>query len=162
MKRVPKGERPKMAPGYLESKVLPWSWAEDRLARSRNYWIATTTPAGTPHARPVWAVWLDGCLYFSSGSRIRRNLEKRPAVSINLESGDECLILEGTATLLQDLAVTRRVVEVYNQKYSWNMQAAAGEFFEAKPRVAFGWLVDGSGRDGGTLFSQTAVRWSFE
>jgi hypothetical protein len=144
MKRVPKGERPKMAPGYLGSKVLPWSWAEYRLARSRNYWISTITPAGTPHARPVWAVWLDGCLYFSSGSRIRRNLERRPAVSIN------------------DLTVTRRVVELYNEKYSWNMQATAGEFFEAKPRVAFGWLVDGSGRDGGTLFSQTAVRWSLE
>jgi len=31
-----------------------------------------------------------------------------------------------------------------------------------RPRVAFGWLCDGSGLDGGTLFSQTATRWTFD
>jgi hypothetical protein len=23
--------------------LLPWSWAQDRLARARNYWLATVT-----------------------------------------------------------------------------------------------------------------------
>ena len=118
------------------------------------------TPNGAPHARPVWGVWLDGRFYFSSGSRIRSNLERGPAVSVNLESGDECVILEGTAALVHDEAVAQRITAAYNEKYPLHMEA--NEFFEVCPRVVFGWLCDGSGRDGGALFSQTATRWLFE
>jgi hypothetical protein len=151
-----------MPRGYLAPKLLAWPWAEARLAGSRNYWVSTVSSDGTPHARPVWGVWLDGCFYFSSGSRIRTHLERRPAVSMNLESGDECLILEGVATPLQDPASTRRVAAAYNEKYHWNLEPEPGEFFEVRPRVVFGWLCDGSGRDGGALFSQTATRWRFD
>jgi nitroimidazol reductase NimA-like FMN-containing flavoprotein (pyridoxamine 5'-phosphate oxidase superfamily) len=151
-----------MPGGYLEARLLPWAWAEARLAESRNYWVATVAANGAPHARPVWGVWLDGCLHFSSGSRIRVHLERHPAVSVNLESGDECVILEGTASLLLDEAPTRRVTAAYNEKYHWNMEPKPGEFFAVRPRRVFGWLCDGSGRDGGALFSQTATRWSFE
>ncbi len=162
MKAEPKSQRPEMPGGYLSSKLLAWAWAEVRLAESRNYWITSVTPQGTPHARPVWGVWLDGRFYFSSGSRIRSNLERGSAVSVNLESGDECVILEGTAALVHDVAVAGRVTAAYNEKYHWDMEAKAGEYFEVCPRVVFGWLCDGSGRDGGALFSQTATRWLFE
>ena len=64
--------------------------------------------------------------------------------------------------MLQDEASARRVTAAYNEKYHWNMEPRPGEFFEVRPRVMFGWLCDGSGRDGGALFSQTATRWSFE
>jgi nitroimidazol reductase NimA-like FMN-containing flavoprotein (pyridoxamine 5'-phosphate oxidase superfamily) len=147
---------------YLTPKRLAWPWAESRLAESRNYWITTVCADGLPHARPVWGVWLEGRLYFSSGSRIRAHLERSPAVSVNLESGDECVILEGSATLVQDEALTRRIVAAYNEKYHWDLEAKPGEFFEARPRVVFGWLCDGTGRDGGALFSQTATRWRFD
>ena len=150
-----------MPGGYLEPKLLPWSWAESRLVESRNYWITSVSPSGAPHARPVWGVWLEGGFFFSSGSRIRANLERDPSVSVNLESGDECVILEGTAAPLDDAARIRPVVSAFNEKYHWNMEGKPGEFFEVRPRVAFGWLCDGSGRDGGALFSQTATRWRF-
>jgi len=158
----PKSQRPEMAGGYLSPKLLPWSWAEHRLIESRNYWITSVTRGGTPHARPVWGVWLDDRLYFSSGSRIRSNLEHGSVVSVNLESGDECVILEGGAVLVHDKAVAERITDAYNEKYHWNMEPKPGEFFEVRPRVVFGWLCDGSGRDGGALFSQTATRWLFE
>jgi len=151
-----------MPDGYLSDRRLAWPWAEDRLVGSRNYWVTSATPDGRPHARPVWGVWLDGRFYFSSGSRIRTNLERQPAVSINLESGDECVIVEGHASPLLDEATTARITEAYNEKYSWDMEATPGEFFEVRPRVVFGWLCDGSGRDGGALFSQTATRWRFD
>jgi hypothetical protein len=32
----PASERPRMPGGYLEAKLLPWSWAEARLVRSRS------------------------------------------------------------------------------------------------------------------------------
>jgi nitroimidazol reductase NimA-like FMN-containing flavoprotein (pyridoxamine 5'-phosphate oxidase superfamily) len=151
-----------MPGGYLEPKPLAWSWAEVRLETARNYWISSVSDNGAPHARPVWAVWLDGGLYFSSGSRIRTHLERRPEVSINLESGDECVILEGRATVLRDAALTQRVAAAYKAKYHWDMPTTPGGFLELKPRRAFGWIVDGSGHDGGALFSGTATRWSFE
>lgn len=162
MKQEPTSQRPEMPGGYLSSKLLAWPWAEARLAESRNYWVTSVTPKGRPHARPVWGVWLDGRLYFSSGSRIRSNLESGSAISVNLESGDECVILEGEAALVHDDALARLVTTAYNDKYHWNMEAAPGEFFEVRPRVVFGWHCDGSGRDGGALFSQSATRWSFE
>jgi nitroimidazol reductase NimA-like FMN-containing flavoprotein (pyridoxamine 5'-phosphate oxidase superfamily) len=151
-----------MPGGYLEPKLLAWAWAEARLAAARNYWIASIAANGAPHARPVWGVWLDGRLYFSSGSRIRANLARRPAVSVNLESGDECVILEGEAAPLDDDALARRVAAAYDAKYHWGLEPGPGELLEVRPRVVFGWLCDGSGRDGGALFSQTATRWRFE
>lgn len=158
----PKSDRPEMPGGYLEPKQLAWPWAEQRLVEARNYWIASVTPQGAPHARPVWGVWLDGGFYFSSGSRIRSNLERRAEISVNLESGDECIILEGRAVRVEDEGTAKRVAESYNEKYHWDLEAQPGEFFVVRPRVVFGWLCDGSGRDGGALFSQTATRWRFE
>ena len=151
-----------MPGGYLAPKLLAWPWAEARLSESRNYWISTVANDRSPHARLVWGVWLEGLFYFSSGSRIRTHLEREPRVSVNLESGDECVILEGVASPLQDVALTRRVTEAYNAKYHWNLEPKPGEFFEVRPQVVFGWLCDGSGRDAGALFSQTATRWRFE
>lgn len=162
MSRTPRSERPEMPAGYLEPRLLPWTWAEVRLTESQNYWIATVSERGAPHARPVWGVWLENGFYFSSGSRIRSHLERCPAVSVNLESGDECVILEGRAHVLQDEELTRRVVELYNEKYRWQMEARPGEFFEVRPRRVFAWLCDGSGLDGGALFHQTATRWAFD
>jgi nitroimidazol reductase NimA-like FMN-containing flavoprotein (pyridoxamine 5'-phosphate oxidase superfamily) len=151
-----------MPGGYLGARLLAWSWAESRLVASRNYWIASVTAEGSPHARPVWGVWTNDRFYFSSGSRIRANLERDAAVSVNLESGDDCVIVEGTATLVHDAAVAQGVASEYNRKYHWEMEPNPGEFFEVRPRVVFGWLCDGSGLDGGALFSRTATRWVFD
>jgi hypothetical protein len=57
----PIASRPHM-PGYgvPENKkgMLPWSHVTGRMAESRNYWISTVSPAGRPHATPVWGLWL--------------------------------------------------------------------------------------------------------
>jgi len=82
MKQEPTSQRPDMPGGYLGTKLLAWSWADVGLAESRNYWVTSVTPKGRPHARPVWGVWLDGRLYFSSGSRIRSNLERGSAIEV--------------------------------------------------------------------------------
>lgn len=154
-------DRPQIPAGYLAEKRLPWSWAEARLQRSRSYWLSTVTPGGLPHSRPFWGVWQDTALYFSSGSRIRSHLARSPEISLHLESADECVIVEGVARSEVDAETTAAVVSVYNQKYGWDMQAEPGEFFALRPRVAFGWVCDGSGEDGGALFQLSATRWKF-
>jgi len=81
----PRASRPYM-PGYgivgptQGSGLLPWSWAEERLTASRNYWVASSWPDGRPHAMPVWGIWHDGALWFSSSrqSRKARNLAADP------------------------------------------------------------------------------------
>jgi hypothetical protein len=51
--------------------LLPWSWAQERLETSRNYWISTTRPDGRPHTTPIWGVWWENCFYFSAGNLTR-------------------------------------------------------------------------------------------
>ena len=97
----PRRSRPAFEPGYGisqdEEAMLDWSWAEERLASSRNYWIVTTGGDGGPAAAPVWGVWSDSALYFGTNpqSLKGRNLARDPRVVIHLESGDEVVILRG-------------------------------------------------------------------
>jgi len=78
---------------------MPWSRVEELLAGSRNYWIITTRPGGRPHAAPVWGLWREGMLYFATDRRSRRarNLGANTELVVHLESGDEVVILEGSA-----------------------------------------------------------------
>src|SRR5881296_1956739 len=106
--KTPKTTRPHI-PGYGLPKskkgLLPWKWADDRLRKSRQYWIATTRPDGRPHVMIIWALWLDGMLYFSTGkeSRKARNLAANPNVVVHVESpSGEIVILEGRAEEMSD------------------------------------------------------------
>ena len=76
---------------------LDWSHAEQRLKRARNYWTATTRLDGTPHAVPVWRIWVEGSLYFGTSRRSvkGRNLAHSPGLVVHLESADDVVILEG-------------------------------------------------------------------
>src|SRR3954471_8763711 len=79
------------------AELLPWRTSVDRLERARSYWICTTRADGRPHAAPVWGLWLDDALWFSTGraSLKARNLARDPRLVVHLESGDEVVILEG-------------------------------------------------------------------
>ena len=39
------------------TRLLPWSWAEERLISSRNYWLVSTWPDRRPRAMPGWGMW---------------------------------------------------------------------------------------------------------
>ena len=82
-----------------DGSALPWTQVEEWLAASRNYWVCTVRADGRPHAMPVWGLWVDGELWFSTDptSVKGRNLDARPDVVVHLESGDEVCVLEGRA-----------------------------------------------------------------
>jgi len=90
--------------GKKRDTFLPWSHAEERLARSRSYWICTSRPDGRPHAAPVWGFWHEGALYFGThqDTRKARNIARNPRVSVHLESGDDVVILEGVSEPVAD------------------------------------------------------------
>jgi hypothetical protein len=133
--------------GYEEmldagSGLMPFRWAAERLERARSYWLATTRPDGRPHAMPVWGIWLDGRLWFSTGhhSRKAHNLAASPACVVFPESADEAVIIEGTAERVTDPATLARFKEFYGAKYHWDLDLGLGPIFAVRPHVAFGFI----------------------
>src|SRR5262249_50294451 len=79
--------------------LLPWSWAEERLTASDDYWVATVRPDGRPHLTPVWGGWDGGALGWTSrlGASKARNLAADPRCTIATDNAWEPVVLEGTA-----------------------------------------------------------------
>jgi len=140
-------------------QYLPFSHAEKRLAKSRNYWICTARPDGRPHSIPVWGFWMDGAIYFGTAqsSRKARNLAHNPAVSIHLDSGDDVVILEGTAveTDLSDKKFLKKLDAASRAKYKMPMTVMPGSVvYCVRPRVVLAWTE----KD----FPNNATRWRFD
>ncbi len=157
----PKASRPHI-PGYgiaaadEGAGLLPWSWAEERLTSSHNYWVAVTRTNGTPHLTPVWGVWSADAFWFSTGGGVKmRSLEANPRCVISTERADEAVIVEGDAAPAADAARLRDVVRAYNEKYSWNFEPEQEGFYIVRPRVAFGFIEHAD------QFGTTATRWIF-
>ena len=163
--RKPEASRPH-APGYGlpsgKKGLLPWSWAEQRLKKSHNYWITTIRPDGSPHTMVVWGVWQDGRLLFStiSKSRTARNLARNAACIVCAEHANEAVIVEGTAEIA-DVAARRNFLPTYERKYKFNMKGMEQEIlsmkepvFAVRPRVVFGLREK--------KFVGKTTRWKFE
>jgi hypothetical protein len=150
--------------GAVGSAELPWEWATERLGRTRSYWIATTRPGGRPHSRPVWGVWHDNVLYFSTGSLAAQNLATQPAITVHLGSGNEVVIVEGEAQPVGDNTQLEEVVRLYNEKYRWNLDASQleGPFYAVRPQVAFGWHFEEADVTPESTGLGNATRWRFE
>ena len=153
-------------PGYglpkTKKGLLPWRWAETRLKKSRQYWIATTRPDGRPHVMVVWALWQDGRLYFSTGktSRKAQNLAKNPHCTMSTEAADQAVILEGVVETEREIDRIREFIRRYEKKYKWKLGAMADGLLSLKepvfylePSVAFGFWEK--------KFATTATRWLF-
>jgi hypothetical protein len=139
-------------------QYLPWSHARERLERSRNYWICTARPDGRPHSIPVWGFFLDNVLYFGTAksSRKAKNLQKHPAVSIHLDSGDDVVIVEGEA---QEVSRSNKLViskldAASKEKYKMPLVVVPGSvLYGVRPRVILSWTE----KD----FPNNATRWEF-
>jgi len=146
---TPKASRPQ-ATGYgfpeTTKGLLPWSWAEQRLKKSHNYWITTVKPDGSPHTMVVWGLWQDGRFLFSTGSKSRkaRNLEKNPNCIVCNEHAHEAIIVEGTSEIA-DVAARRKMLPLYERKYKFDMSTMKDDIlsmkepvFAVSPSVVFG------------------------
>jgi PPOX class probable F420-dependent enzyme len=147
-------------PGYGISTsrkgMLPWKWAEDRLRRSRQYWIVTVRPDGRPHVMPVWGLWRDNSFYFSTGARSRkaRNLAANPNCVVCNDDSEHSVIVEGTASLWNDEARFEDFAREYQKKYKWDIRGMQEPLYRVTPRVVFGLYEK--------KFPTTATRWFFD
>lgn len=120
----PRSSRPHFPEGYVANPkgFVAWSHVEERLTQAKNYWLCTVRPNGQPHAIPKWGVWVEGKLYFDGSPETRhvRNVVDNPAISVHLESGDDVVIVEGTARLLPrpPAGMGQKLSQAYKAKYA--------------------------------------------
>ncbi len=163
--RTPKASRPQAAGyGFPESSkgLLAWSWAEQRLKKSHNYWITTVKPDGSPHTMVVWGMWQDGRFVFSTGSKSRkaRNLAENPNCIVCSENAAEAIIVEGVAEIA-DVAARRKMLPAYERKYKFDMSTMKDDIlsmkepvFAVRPRLVFAMWEK--------YFQSKSTRWKFE
>jgi hypothetical protein len=162
--RAPRSSRPHM-PGYRlpegEKGLLPWSWAQQRLKKSHNYWITTVKPDRTPHTMVVWGLWQDGHFLFSTGSKSRKaqNLAQNASCIVCTEHAHEAVIVEGIAGIA-DLQTRRKFLPSYERKYEFDMSKMKDDILSMKepvyavrPRVVFGLWEK--------YFQSKSTRWQF-
>ena len=133
--------------------MVDWAWADERLAAGRNYWIVTADVDGRPRAVPVWGLWFDDAVVFSSNPESRKasNLGRDPRVVVHLESGDEVVILEGEAEPAES---TEEIAAAYEAKYDWKPGVGEREgWFRLRPRTAYAWTEKS--------YPKTATRFDF-
>jgi len=68
---------------------------------------------------PVWGVWIDDALWFSSSraSRKARNLAVQPYCAITTDNAYEPVVIEGEAELIRHPAAIATFVARTNRKY---------------------------------------------
>ena len=163
--KTPRASRPQAAGyGFPESTkgLLAWSWAEQRLKKSHNYWITTVKPDGAPHTMVVWGMWQDGRFLFSTGSKSRkaRNLAENPKCVVCTENAAEAVIVEGIAEIA-DVAARKKLLPAYERKYKFDLSTMKDDIlsmkepvFAVRPRVVFAmWEKH---------FQSKSTRWTFE
>src|ERR1700730_5402599 len=149
-----------------------WAQARGDLRDAQVYWLSTVRPDGRPHVTPLLGVWLDGALYFCTGSTERkaRNLAQNPSCVLTtgrntLDDGVD-LVIEGPAAKVSDEPELRGVAEAFESKYGSRFTAPEGTWFGLGDSIRGGNVlvyrvapstVFGFGK--GSQFSQT--RWRF-
>jgi PPOX class probable F420-dependent enzyme len=124
--------------------LLPWSWALERLVRSHDYWLATVAADGSPHLMPVWAVWRDSMLWFSSSnlSRKARNLDAEPRCTMSTGDPVEPVVVQGRARRITDRDALTAMLDAENAKYGTDYGAemvdpASNSVFALAPQWVF-------------------------
>jgi nitroimidazol reductase NimA-like FMN-containing flavoprotein (pyridoxamine 5'-phosphate oxidase superfamily) len=143
-KRSPKASRIQMK-GYglpeHNKGLLPWKWADERLAKSHNYWVTTVRGDGRPHTMVVWGLWLANVFYFSTGreSQKSRNLRSNPNCVVCNELAHEAVIVEGVAREVRKSEARKRFFRLYERKYKFDMAPYEKEpIWAAHPVKVFG------------------------
>ena len=165
MTHTPAADRPLM-PGYgvlpatQGSGLLAWTEAVRRLTVSHDYWVATVRPDGRPHVMPVWGVWLDERLWFSSGLRSRkaRNLAGEPRCTVTTDDARNPVVLDGMAERVTDFGRIAGFVAAVNAKYRAGMTVefqdpAINGTYAVRPVTVIA-LTDGD-------FTGSPTRWRF-
>jgi nitroimidazol reductase NimA-like FMN-containing flavoprotein (pyridoxamine 5'-phosphate oxidase superfamily) len=153
----PKAGRP-FAPGYgiadAGDGLLPWSWVSKKMGACHTFWLATIDSRGPrPHVMPLWGVWVDDAFYFSTGKKSRKgeNLAANSACTVTNDDGKEAVIIEGTASTVEDSAALERMAAAYQKKYKMDPRSVNEPITVVRPKKIFAFIEKS--------FPKTATRW---
>jgi general stress protein 26 len=132
-------------------ELQPWDEVAARIAAARNYFVATTTPEGRPHVRPVDGTFVEGVLCFGGSPQTRwvRHVQERPEVSICLPDDDQAVILEGRVELITDpeslvwKALAPAQAAKYPQYFRSDEPPQFLPFWALAPRRVYAWSLTG-------------------
>lgn len=147
------------APGSTKS----WSWAENLLRSAPTYWLVTASPDGVPHSRPLWGIWQRNVFWFSSQNRSGEFLKVNPRASVNLQLGEDVVMIEGRCSPVIDVDEISVLAEGVEVKYNWKLSVSEGHVhtqfgqrapvFRLTPQRVYGWA--------GIAGWESATRWDF-
>jgi nitroimidazol reductase NimA-like FMN-containing flavoprotein (pyridoxamine 5'-phosphate oxidase superfamily) len=158
-KSQPKADRP-FAPGYGivgaedGGGLLPWTWVARKMNRCRTFWLATIhATQARPHVMPIWGVWVDDAFFFSTGRKSRKgqNIAANPACSVSNDDGQEAVIVEGEAKLIDDPGTLERMAAAYKKKYKMDPRGMGEPIFKVAPKKIFAFIEK--------TFPKSATRW---
>jgi nitroimidazol reductase NimA-like FMN-containing flavoprotein (pyridoxamine 5'-phosphate oxidase superfamily) len=129
MNREPLAEK---IPSSLDHpEPASWDEAQHVLAEGQYYWLATASPDGKPHVRPILAVWLNDTLYFASTPTTHKAkiLARNAHCTLTIGGEKSLLVVEGEAVKVSSESKLRHVAAVYASKYDWQVEVRDGAFY---------------------------------
>jgi len=113
-----------------------WDQTRRTLEDAELFWIATVRADGRPHVTPLVAVWLDGVIYFATGSGEQKAVNLRTNQNVILMTG--CnewergldVVVECEAVRVIEESVLRRLAEAWERKWDgrWQYEVREGGF----------------------------------
>lgn len=103
------------------TEPLVWRDVREQFAGERWYWLATGGPDGRPHVRPVLAVSIGDLIVSTTSPSARkgRDLEGRADCSITARAAAMDIVVEGTASWIEDDDLLQTIAAAYDTKYGW-------------------------------------------
>jgi general stress protein 26 len=137
---------------YSDPAALAVEWEETQrlLETAELSWLSTVRADGRPHVTPLVAVWVDGALYFHTGTDEQKfvNLHANPHVVLttgcNRWNDGIDVVVEGTAAHITDEKVLTAVAEAFAIKWDgrWQLTVRDGRFYHGStdkyPSEVFG------------------------
>ncbi|MCM8549553.1 pyridoxamine 5'-phosphate oxidase family protein [Streptomyces sp. STCH 565 A] len=161
-------EEPTGTPAFIFRQTAPgptqpWSWAENLLKSAATYWLVTTSPDGHPHSRPLWGIWEQDTFWFSSQNRSGEFLKANPRASVNLQVGEDVVMIEGSCSRVLGNDDINVLAEGVGVKYDWELTVSedrvhtrfgqSAPVFRLNPERVYGWA--------GIAGWESATRWDF-
>ena len=104
----------------------PWTDVAQVLTVSEMFWLSTVRGDGRPHVTPLPAIWLDGTLYFCTGSHEQKTVNLRTNPNCVLTTGSSDLrsgldvVVEGTAVRMTDVPRLHELAAIWKSKLDWD------------------------------------------
>ena len=123
---------------------ITWEHANDKLAKETVYWVSTASRLGRPHAAPVWGIWKQNRFYFETApnSLKGRNLSSNQSTVVDVQDGNDTVILEGTTRREKRTEAMNQLRKDYLRKYQYTPDWSNEQeqiVFMVEPKIIHAW-----------------------